>query len=93
MPTVQMPVTDLDASLPKATSEEVAFGSTVSFTDRRAERDQTFKIVASYDAKPQEGTLSINSPVASALLHRRTGDLVEVPTPSGLRPLLITAVA
>jgi len=93
MPTAQMPVIDLDSSLPQVTSEEVVFGSTVSFTDQRAGRDQIFTIVASYEAKPQEGTLSINSPVASALLHHKAGDLIEVPTPSGPRPLLITAVA
>jgi transcription elongation factor GreA len=86
MSTIEMPAspTSLD---------EVVFGSTVSFTDQRAGREQTFKIVASYEAKPHEGTLSVASPVAAALLHHRAGDLVEVPTPSGKRPLLITAVA
>jgi transcription elongation factor GreA len=72
---------------------EVAFGSTVSFTDQRNGRDQTFKIVASHEAKPQEGTLSVASPVASALLHHKAGDVVDVPTPTGKRALLITAVA
>lgn len=92
MSTIQMSATDVEVPAPPCT-EEVAFGSTVSFIDQRAGRDQTFKIVASYEAKPQDGTLSIASPVALALLHHRTGDLVEVPTPSGKRPLLITAVA
>ena len=86
MSTIEMPAT-------QTSLDEVAFGSTVSFTDQRAGREQTFKIVASYEAKPHEGTLSVASPVAAALLHHRAGDLVEVPTPSGKRPLLITAVA
>jgi transcription elongation factor GreA len=93
MSTIQMPLVDLPTSARESTSDEVGFGSTVSFTDQRAGREQTFKIVASYEAKPQDGTLSIASPVASALLHHRAGDLVEVHTPSGKRPLLITAVA
>ena len=93
MSIIQMSASDLEVSDPQLSAEEVGFGSTVSFTDQRAGRDQTFRIVASYDAKPQEGTLSIASPVAAALLHHRAGDLVEVPTPSGKRPLLITAVA
>ncbi len=91
MSTIQMSATATAAA--DTGSEEVLFGSTVSFTDQRAGRDQTFRIVASYDAKPHEGTLSIASPVATALMHHRAGDLVEVPTPSGKRPLLITAVA
>ena len=78
---------------PQAAVGEVSFGSTVSFTDQRAGRDQTFTIVASHDAKPHEGTLSVASPVAHALLHHKPGDLVQVPTPSGPRPLLITAIA
>lgn len=93
MSTIQMPVTDLPASGPEVSSEKVGFGSTVSFTDQRVGRDQTFRIVAPYEAKPQDGTLSVASPVAAALLHHRAGDLVEVHTPSGKRPLLITAVA
>jgi transcription elongation GreA/GreB family factor len=93
MSIIQMSPTGLEAPAPEISPTEVVFGSTVSFTDQRAGRDQTFRIVASYEAKPHEGTLSIASPVAAALLHHRAGDLVEVHTPSGPRPLLITAVS
>jgi transcription elongation factor GreA len=93
MSTIEMPATGLEGHVHDSSSQAVSFGSTVSFTDQRAGRDQTFKIVASYEAKPQEGTLSVASPVASALLHHKAGDVVEVQTPSGTRPLLITAVA
>lgn len=93
MSTVQISADDLESPRPQATSQEVSIGSTVSFTDQRAGRDQTFTIVAPHEARPQEGTLSIASPVASALLHHTAGDLVEVHTPSGARPLLITSVA
>ena len=78
---------------PQSSRQEVAFGSTVFFTDQRDGRDQVFTIVSSHEASPREGTLSVASPVASALLHHRAGELVEVPTPRGRRPLLITAVA
>ena len=93
MSTIQMSGTDLEAPVSTSSSDEVAFGSVVSFTDQRVGREQTFRIVASYEAKPHEGTLSIDSPVALALLRHKAGDLVEVPTPRGKRPLLITAVA
>jgi transcription elongation factor GreA len=93
MSTLQMPAAHLESPRSLPASAEVTFGSTVSFTDQRAGREQTFTIVASHDAKPQDGTLSIASPVASALLHHTAGDVVEVITPSGKRPLLITAVA
>jgi transcription elongation factor GreA len=76
----------------ETTVDQVSFGSTVSFVDQRNGRDQTFKIVSSHEAKPHEGTLSVASPVAGALMHHRAGEVVEVPTPSGRRALLITAV-
>jgi transcription elongation GreA/GreB family factor len=93
MSNIQLTATDLEAHGPEGPSEEVLFGSTVSFIDQRAGRDQTFTIVASHEAKPQEGTLSVASPVATALLHHKAGDVVQVHTPSGRRPLLITAIA
>ena len=93
MSTSQLTAQYSQSPRPQAAVGEVSFGSTVSFTDQRAGRDQTFTIVASHDAKPHEGTLSVASPVAHALLHHKPGDLVQVPTPSGPRPLLITAIA
>jgi transcription elongation factor GreA len=75
------------------TEHEVHVGSTVSFTDQSAGRDQTFTIVASRRASAMEGRLSTGSPVARALLGHRVGDLVDVRTPKGIRPLLIAAIA
>ena len=76
MSTPQLTAQYSQSPRPQAAVGEVSFGSTVSFTDQRAGRDQTFTIVASHDAKPHEGTLSVASPVAHALLHHKPGDLV-----------------
>jgi transcription elongation factor GreA len=72
---------------------KVHVGSTVSFTDQSAGRDQTFMIVASHQVSAAEGHLSAASPVAKALLGHHVGDLVDVRTPKGIRPLLIAAIA
>jgi len=71
---------------------EVHLGSTVSFVDPGAGRDQTFKIVAPHEAKPAEGRLSSVSPIAIALLGHRVGDTVEARTPKGIRRLVIAAI-
>jgi transcription elongation factor GreA len=77
----------------EATSTDIVrFGSTVTFTDAGTGREQTFKIVSAHEAKPTEGTLSVASPIASALLERRVGDTVKVPTPTGQRELRLTAI-
>ena len=55
----------------------VQFGSTVTFC-RADRRKQTFRIVGIDEANPSHGTLSYISPVAQALLGRKTGDEVQI---------------
>ena len=73
--------------------EIVGHGSTVTYTDRKTSRQQTFTIVSLHDARPAEGALSVGSPVAKALIGRRIGDAVEVRTPSGVRVLTVDSIS
>jgi transcription elongation factor GreA len=69
------------------------FGATVTFEDEQSGRAQSVRLVASHDANPSEGALSIESPIGAALNGRRVGQVVEVSTPKGVRRLRITAVS
>ena len=69
------------------------FGATVTFEDERSGRSQSFRLVASHDANPSAGALSVESPIGAALHGRRVGRVVEVYTPKGTRRLRITAVS
>lgn len=73
--------------------EHVEHGSTVTYTDQGSGRTQTYRIVSPVEAKPGEGTLSVASPIAKALIGRRVGDVVAVHVPSGVRQLAIDAIA
>lgn len=73
-------------------SHTVEFGCEVAFTDRKANREQRFRIVAARQAKPAEGLLSVASPIATALLGHRVGDVVRVSAPSGVRELHIDEI-
>lgn len=75
-----------------ASGGRVQHGSTVSYTDRSTNHRQTFRIVAPHDARPSDGALSSASPVARALLGRRIGDVIEVPTPKGVRVLHVDSL-
>jgi transcription elongation GreA/GreB family factor len=70
-----------------ASSEAVAFGSTVTFA-RNDGRVQTYRIVGEDEADPKAGSISFVSPVASRLLGKAVGDLVTV----GDQELEITAI-
>ncbi len=70
----------------------VGLGSTVTVRDQDG-AEQTWKIVSSHDASPREGRLSVESPMASALLGRSVGDQTSVTLPRGTRALTILSVS
>ena len=69
------------------------FGATVTFEDEQGGQARTVQLVASHDADPSTGALSIESPIGTALNGRGVGEIVEVGTPKGVRRLRITAVS
>jgi transcription elongation factor GreA len=76
-----------------STDGTARFGATVTFEDEQSGRSQSFRLVASHDANPSEGALSVESPIGAALNGRGVGQLVEVHTPKGVRRLRITGVS
>jgi len=69
------------------------FGATVTFEDERSGQAQQVRLVASHDADPSVGAVSVESPIGSALNGRGVGHVVEVKTPKGVRRLRITAIS
>jgi transcription elongation factor GreA len=69
------------------------FGATVTFQDERGGEPQTVRLVASHDANPSEGALSVESPIGVALNGCRVGHVAEVNTPKGVRRLRIIDVS
>jgi transcription elongation factor GreA len=69
----------------------VGLGSTVVVSDGDG-AEQTWRIVSSHDAAPREGRLSVELPMALALLGRAAGDETSVTTPRGTRVLTVLSV-
>ena len=69
------------------------FGATVTFEDERTGQAQRVQLVASHDANPSAGALSVESPIGAALNGCGVGQVVEVSTPKGVRRLRITAIS
>ena len=74
------------------TAGVVSFGSTVVVRGEDG-HEQTWQIVSSHDAAPANGRVSPESPLASALMGRTSGDQVEVALPRGTRVLTILSVS
>ena len=75
----------------RPSAEVVSFGTTVRVRDEHG-AEHSWQIVSSHEASPAQGRLSVESPVALALLGRAVGDDVKVPLPKGERSLTVLAV-
>ncbi len=63
----------------------VVFGATVEMEDLEGGKTVTYQIVGDDEANIKLGKVSVNSPVARALIGKFAGDVAEVNTPGGIR--------
>ncbi len=70
----------------------VGFGTTVEVRDEQSGRVATYTLVGIAEASARDGRLSIESPVAAALIGAREGDAVTVETPTGARTFHVQRV-
>ncbi len=61
----------------------VSFGSTVVLVDQESGDEETYTVVGSQESNPQKGLISIQSPMARALMGKEEGDEVELQLPGG----------
>jgi transcription elongation factor GreA len=69
----------------KLSGSTVKFGATVSLEDEDSGDKVKYRIVGEHEANVREGRISINSPIARALIGKSKGDSAEVTTPKGTR--------
>jgi transcription elongation factor GreA len=69
----------------KLSGNTVKFGATVSLEDEDSGDKVKYRIVGEHEANVREGRISINSPIARALIGKSKGDSAEVTTPKGAR--------
>jgi transcription elongation factor GreA len=68
------------------------FGSTVKLRDEESGKELDYKLVGATEASLAEGKLSVESPVAQAVIGKMPGDKVAVPTPRGDRSYTLISV-
>ncbi len=66
-------------------SDKVIFGATVKMFDVESESEVVYRIVGQDEADIKQGLISVNSPVAKALIGHRVDDEVHIKVPSGIR--------
>lgn len=93
-------ITELESRLSRAdvidvsqmNGDEIKFGAIVRLIDDDTDEKVTYQIVGSDEADIKKGLLSVTAPLARALIGKKSGDSIEVNTPSGGKSYEITAV-
>ena len=70
----------------------VVFGATVDLEDHASGDRVCYQIVGDGEADIKAGKISVNSPIARALIGKHAGDTAEVKAPAGLREYEVLAV-
>ena len=74
-------VIDLDTG----PAERAVFGRTVRLYDVQTDQELTYQLLGPYESEPENGKISVNSPLGRALIGTEVGDEVRVKTPGGLQ--------
>lgn len=69
----------------KLSGSSVKFGATVTVADEDTDEETTYQIVGPYEADLAKKLLSVQSPIARALIGKTVGDTTEVRAPGGIK--------
>jgi transcription elongation factor GreA len=69
----------------KLSGSTIKFGATVTLIDEDTDQKKVWRIVGESEADANRGKISLNSPIARALIGKIKGATVEVMAPGGVR--------
>lgn len=77
----------------KLSGKAVKFGATIKLADEDTDEKISYQIVGQDESDIKSGLLSIQSPLARALIGKQVGDSVEVSTPGGSKSYEIVKIS
>jgi len=66
-------------------TDQVVFGRTVLLYDLQTDNEVTYQLLGPYESDPENGKISVTSPLGQALVGRVVGDEISVKTPRGIQ--------
>ena len=76
----------------KLGGNEIKFGATVKIEEDKTGKNSTYKLVGEYEMDINNKKISINSPLARALIGKTKKDVVEVNSPKGTKTYTVISV-
>jgi transcription elongation factor GreA len=81
-------VIDLDDS----PSDRVVFGKTVLICNIVTDEEIRYQVLGPYESEPENGRISVHSPLGQALIGKEVGDEIRVKTPGGVQEFEILEI-
>jgi len=73
-------------------AENIIFGSTVELKNLVNNQTVTYQLVGPYESNPENGKISITSPLGKALIGNEEGDYIKLKTPGGVQEFEILEI-
>ncbi len=65
-------------------ADRVVFGRTIVLYNLQTEEEISYHLLGPYESDPENGKISVTSPLGQALIGKEEGDEVQARTPSGI---------
>ncbi len=73
-------------------TEKIFFGKTVELRNIINNQNIVYQLVGPYESDPENGKISVTSPLGKALIGKEEGEAIEVKTPRGLQEFEILEI-
>ena len=73
-------------------SENIIFGSIVELNNLASNQTVTYQLVGPHESNPEDGKISITSPLGKALIGKEEDDNIKVKTPGGVQEFEILEI-
>ncbi len=71
----------------------IRFGATVTLQDSKTKKTRIYTLVGVEEIDPLQGRISVNSPVGTALIGKKKGDIVPITIPRGTVEYSVVEIA
>jgi len=73
-------------------ADRVVFGRIVTVYNIATDEEMEYQLVGPYESNPDQGKISVTSPIGMALIGREEGDEIKVKAPGGLQEYEIVKI-
>ena len=73
-------------------SDRIIFGHTVLLYNLQTEEEVSYQLIGPYESDPENGKISVTSPIGQALIGKEQGDEIKVKSPMGIQEFEIVEI-